>query len=101
MARFPLVLVVDKHTIGSYSDLRAALFRKYAPRNKKGRLTKKWPEDLQDRTTAKQLGVQENDIWIAAQAIQYNLVLITADHMRRLADVSETLDYPLQLARWK
>jgi len=61
----------------------------------------KWPEDLQERTTSKELGVQENDIWIAAQAIQYNLVLLTADYMRRLEEVSWVLTYPLQLATWK
>ncbi|MBW2143424.1 MAG: hypothetical protein JRG75_03380 [Deltaproteobacteria bacterium] len=61
----------------------------------------KWPEDLQERTTAKELGVQENDIWIAAQAIQYNLVLLTADYMKRLEEVSRILTYPLQLATWK
>ena len=59
------------------------------------------PEALQERTTAKELGVQENDIWIAAQAIQYNLVLLTADYMRRLEKVFRMLTYPLQLAVWK
>ncbi len=101
MAGFPLVLDMDKHTVEPYSDLRAALFENYSPKDRRGRMTAKWPEDLWERTTAKQLGVQENDIWIAAQAIQYNLVLITGDHMRRLEEVSRTLPYPLQLASWK
>ncbi len=95
------ILEVDKHTTSPYSDLRAALFENYSPREKRGRLKVKWPEDLQERTTAKELGVQENDIWIAAQAIQYNLVLLTADYMRRLEEVSRILTYPLQLATWK
>jgi len=56
---------------------------------------------LAPRTSAEELGIQENDLWIAAQAIQYNLVLITEDHMRRLQEVSTDLDYPLQLASWK
>jgi tRNA(fMet)-specific endonuclease VapC len=92
---------VDKHTIEPYSDLRATLFKEYSPRDKRGRLQTKWPEDLQERTSAKELGIQENDLWIAAQAIQYNLVLITGDHMSRLKEVSATLAYPLQLASWK
>jgi tRNA(fMet)-specific endonuclease VapC len=101
MARFPLILDVNKHTVEPYSDLRAALFKKYSPKDRRGRLKAKWPEDLRDRTSAKELGVQENDLWLAAQAIQYNLVLITDDHMSRLQEVSTALDYPLQLAAWK
>jgi len=101
MSKNSLLLDIDKHTIGPYSDLRAELFKKYSPRNRRGRLTVKWPEDLIERTSAKELGVQENDIWIAAQAIQYNLILVTEDHMYRLVEVSENLDYSLQIARWK
>ena len=94
-------LDVNKHTVEPYSNLRSALFTKYSPRKKRGRLKVKWPEDLQERTGAKKLGVQENDIWIAAQAVQYNLVLVTGDYMRRIKEVSTNLDYPLQLATWK
>jgi len=101
MAKFPLVLDIDRHTITPYSDLRSELFKKYSPKKQRGKLTAKWPEDLFDRTSAKELGVQENDIWIAAQAIQYNLILVTGDHMLRLAEVSHKLEYPLQIARWK
>ncbi len=100
MSEYPL-LEVDKHTVEPYSDLRAALFKKYSPKKRRGKLKVKWPEDLQERTTSKELGVQENDIWIAAQAIQYNLVLLTADYMRRLEEVSKPLTYSLQLATWK
>jgi tRNA(fMet)-specific endonuclease VapC len=101
MSKCPQVLDIDRHTIGPYSDLRAELFKKYSPRNRRGRLRVKWPEDLIERTSAKELGVQENDIWIAAQAIQYNLILVTDDYMQRLVEVSENLDYPLQIAIWK
>ena len=101
MSNHPLILDIDKHTIGPYSDLRAELFKKYSQRDRRGRLTVKWPEDLIERTSAKELGIQENDIWIAAQAIQYNLILVTDDSMQRLVEVSENLDYPLRIARWK
>jgi tRNA(fMet)-specific endonuclease VapC len=94
-------LEVNKHTVEPYSNLRSALFKKYSPRIKRGRLKIKWPEDLRERTSAKELGVQENDIWIAAQAVQYNLLLVSGDYMRRLQEVATDLDYPLQLASWK
>ena len=94
-------LDVNKHTVEPYSNLRSALFTKYSPRNKRGRLRIKWPEDLHERTSAKELGIQENDIWIAAQAVQYNLMLVSGDYMRRIQEVSISLEYPLQLASWK
>jgi tRNA(fMet)-specific endonuclease VapC len=101
MGKFPLVLNIDKHTIEHYSDLRAALFKSYSPKNGLNRLKQKRPENLQERTRAKELGIQENDLWIAAQAIQYNLLLVTNDRMKRLQEVSAGLKYPLQLASWK
>jgi tRNA(fMet)-specific endonuclease VapC len=101
MSKCPLILDIDKHTIDPYSDLRAELFKNYSPRKRRGRLTVKWLEDLVERTSAKELGIQENDIWIAAQAIQYNLVLVTEDHMSRLAEVSSSLSNPLQIAKWR
>ena len=101
MLNHRFILDIDKHTTGPYSDLRAELFKTFSPRDRRKRLTVKWPEALIERTSAKEIGVQENDIWIAAQAIQYNLILVTGDHMLRLAEVSHKLEYPLQIARWK
>jgi tRNA(fMet)-specific endonuclease VapC len=101
LSKFTQILDVDKHTIYPYSDLRSELFKKYSPRDRKGRPKAKRPEALVDRTSARELGVQENDIWIASQAIQYNLMLVTDDYMQRLVEVSENLDYPLRIARWK
>jgi predicted nucleic acid-binding protein len=101
MAKFFEILDLDKHTVAPYSDLRAELFKKYSPRNQKGRLTAKRPENLFDRTSAKELGVQENDIWLVSQAIQYNLILVTDDRMSRLGEVSNSLSEPLQIAKWK
>ncbi|MBW2119533.1 MAG: PIN domain-containing protein [Deltaproteobacteria bacterium] len=57
MSKHPFILDIDKHTIGPYSDLRAELFKKFSPRDRRGRLTVKWPEDLIDRTSAKELGI--------------------------------------------
>ena len=100
--KYKEVLEIDKHTTLPYSDLRAELFKTYSPRNRKGRLTKKWPEDLFERTSAKELhGAQENDIWLAALAIQYNLVLVTEDRMTPIMEVSKSLSDPLQIAKWR
>lgn len=102
MAKYPEVLEPDKHTIVPYSDLRAELFRTYALLDRRGRLTKKWPEDLFERTSAKELhGTQENDIWVASLAIQYNLILVTEDRMTPLLEVSQSLPDPLQIMKWR
>ena len=101
LSKFTHILDVDKHTIYPYSDLRSELFKKYSPRDRKGRPKANRPEDLVDRTSSRELGVQENDIWIASQAIQYNLILVTEDRMARLAEVSQALADPLRITKWK
>lgn len=102
MSKFSEVLSPDRHTIAPYSDVRSELFKAHAPRNRKGRLTKKWPEDLFERTSAKELhGVQENDIWIAALAIQYNLMLVTDDRMAPILKASQNLPDPLRIEKWR
>lgn len=87
--RLPITLSVDKHTRTAYGSLRARLFEKYGPagRRKKGLR----PDELIDPTSALALGIQENDLWIAAQAIEHNLVLVTHDRMSRLRQVAEEL----------
>lgn len=83
---------VDRHTAGVYAPIRGRLFELYAPRDRKGRLTTKQPEDLLDRTTGKELGIQENDLWIVSVAVQYDLCFLTGDKkMRRILDVAKDI----------
>jgi predicted nucleic acid-binding protein len=66
------------------------MFQRFAPagRRRKGRR----PEELLDPATSRELGIQENDLWIAAQALQYNYVLVSHDqHMSRIREVSTEL----------
>lgn len=102
MSKYLEVLEPDKHTVDPYSDLRAELFKAYAPRDRKGRLTKKWVVDLFEHTSDKELhGSQENDIWVASLAIQYNLILITEDRMVPIVKVSRCLPDPLRIQKWR
>ncbi len=83
-ADFPKPLPVSRHTADPYGQIRAILFRKCSPKRKRGRPV---PEELIDPTTGKELGVQENDIWLVAQAQEHNLVLVTHDKkMKRIKD---------------
>ena len=84
---FPLSLPITKSTAICYSELRALLFGKYPPRGKKQRR----PEQCFDPITSHELGIDENDLWIASQAYERNLVLVTNDRMARIRDVAGRL----------
>ena len=83
----PHIADIDKHTATRYGKLRSLLFKRLGPKSRR----QKWPEQLTDPTTAKQLGIQENDVWIAAQALQFNLVLVSNDKMQHLKQVASDL----------
>ena len=86
------VLHTDKHTGYYYGSIRAALFKQYAPRDARNKIRKGTrAEDLTDRTTSKTLGIQENDLWIAALAVEYNIVLVTRDKMSRILEAAKDL----------
>jgi len=85
---FPYALGIDRHTRVYYGTLKAELFRKFPPLNKH----ENHPERCIDRVTGAELGIDENDLWIAAQAMQYNLILVTNDEMERIRKVEEALD---------
>lgn len=87
--RLPVTLSVDKHTRTYYGSLRARLFERYAPAGRRRKGLR--PEELIDPTTARELGIQENDLWIASQALEHNLVLATNDRLARLRDVAQEL----------
>ena len=83
---------VDRHTAEIYGKIRGDLFEKFAPRVRRVRRTARRVEDLVERTTGKELGIQENDLWILSTAKQHNLILVTRDRMRRLVDVARYSD---------
>ncbi len=89
---FPYRLDVNPKTCDHYGNLRARLLRKFLRKNRHSP-----PEEWIDEFTAKELGVKENDIWIAAHAIQHNLILVTNDaHM----DLIRQAAAELQLEDW-
>src|SRR6478609_5227668 len=65
----PDVLELSKDAVEAYGELRMRLFNKYAPVDK--RKQTKRPEQLIDPATAKELQIQENDLWLCAQAIAH------------------------------
>jgi len=79
----PIILPIDKRVSDVYGELRASLFEKYIRKGKNKR-----PEQLIDPVTATEIGIDENDLWITAQAITYNLTLITNDKMQRIFSIT-------------
>ena len=83
----PLHLGIDDDTVEPYSLVRTELWRKY------GGKKKKVPEDLFEKVTGKQLGIDERDLLIASVAIQYGLVLVTADaKMKPIIETARELE---------
>jgi tRNA(fMet)-specific endonuclease VapC len=84
-------LDVDHHVADTYAALRAELFRRYAPKSKRGLPKQKRPEGLLDPTTGRELGIQENDLWILSTAVTRRLALATMDDMTRLFEVAHAV----------
>ena len=84
----------EEKAVSLWPTIRAGVFEKYAPNVKRRRGLR--PEQLIDPVTSQELGIQENDLWIAAQALEYNLVWVTNDKMERIRDVCEEL----QIENW-
>jgi predicted nucleic acid-binding protein len=76
-------LPIDRHVSDAYGELRSSLFEKYIRKGKNKR-----PEQLTDPVTATEIGIDENDLWIVAQAVTHNLTLVTNDKMRRIFSVT-------------
>lgn len=61
--------VVDEGTSDIYGRLKANVISYFGPKDKSKR----------SRVTITQLGISDNDLWIAATAIQHGLTVVSAD----------------------
>ena len=90
---FTMVKDIGKESVPHYATIRASLFRTFASQDAKGKIKKSNPEALVDKTTARELGIQENDLWMVAIAVEYNMTLVSEDKMRRLKQVYPALKF--------
>lgn len=90
-ARKYAVLDITHHTSDAYAELKAKIAVKYlASPLRKDR--PKFIEDWIDRATGKALGIDENDLWMCAQAKERDLVLTTTDgKIQRIRDADSHL----------
>lgn len=79
-ASYPLA-EVGRHTAEAYGEVKARVAEHYLDLSRR---PPRWLENWQDRASAQTLQVDENDLWIVAQAIERDYLLVTSD--QRLAD---------------
>ena len=80
-------LGIGPHTASVYAEVKAKVAHKYLPKalRKEGR--PKYVEEWKDKVTGQKLGVDENDLWMCAQAKERGLVFVTADKpIQRISD---------------
>lgn len=70
-------LDITHHTSEAYVELKSTLARHVI--RKPGKKMAKWIEDWVETGSGKRLHIDENDLWIAAQAKERDLTLITCD----------------------
>ena len=72
------IFSIDQITARTYGTLKAAILAHVGPKEKR----------KQRHTALHQLGFSENDLWIAAIALQYQLTLVSTDRdFARMQDV--------------
>ncbi|MBX3387205.1 MAG: hypothetical protein KF768_11595 [Phycisphaeraceae bacterium] len=96
--KLPDTFELSSDATGAYGELRTRLFNKYAPGDK--RKPKMRPEQLVDPATAKELQIQENDLWLCAQAMAHGMVLVTNDRMAQIRDVAAGMSPALFVQNW-
>ncbi len=99
MGRYKVV-PIDHHTAQTYGEIRATIFKAYAPRDRRNKISSKYVEDLRERTSGKELGIQENDLWIVSVAVRYNLLFLTADGRGGMRKIIEAANYAHRTEYW-
>ena len=104
VARFEQ-LPFDENAVRPYSIVRAELWKMHG--TKKGKrfsYVEKHPEQLCEKVTGRELGIDEPDLIIASIAIAQNLVLVTGDAATGMTRVKEAAEkvfqndlFPIQL----
>jgi len=87
MRAYKNIREIGVNTTKHYSDISSKLFLKYGRKDKRGIISEKYPESLVDRTTSRELGIQENDLWMALLAVERNMKFVTEDKMRHIKEV--------------
>jgi predicted nucleic acid-binding protein len=100
-------LPFDENCVQPYSVVRAELWRMHGTTRQRGKrfvYDEKHPEQLCEKVTGTELGIDEPDLIIASVAIAQNLVLVTNDTKAGMSRVKEAAEkvyregsFPIQL----
>jgi len=85
----PIVLIVDRHVGREYGRIKARCFEQFGPREKRGKKLRL--SQLTDPISGEELGVDENDLWMVAQAVTRNMTLVSNDKLKRIRGVVDDL----------
>jgi predicted nucleic acid-binding protein len=87
-------LPFDRHCVTPYALVRAEIWRTYATRksNKTHLHKERRPEDLIDKVTGTELGIDEPDLLIASVAMAHNFILVTNDQNAGMERVKQAAD---------
>ena len=92
IARFEQV-PFDEFCVEPYAIVRAELWKMHGtPVGKRSKFTEKHPEELTDKVTGKELGIDEPDLIIASIAMPQNLILVTSDARSGMIRVKEAAE---------
>ncbi len=94
----PVSLDMTPHVAEQYGQMRAWLFNTCGPNANKTK--PKRAEQLVFPSTGQELGIDENDLWIAAQAMTHNLVLVTHDRRGNFGKVLQQFAASLRVEDW-
>jgi predicted nucleic acid-binding protein len=94
-----------EHCVLPYATVRAEIWRSHGtPKSRHGTHKERRPEELLDKITGAELGIDEPDLMIASIALAQNLVLVTDDRNAGMARVKQAADavfqkglFPIQL----
>jgi predicted nucleic acid-binding protein len=100
-------LPFDENCVPPYSIVRAELWRMHGTTRQRGKrfvYEEKQPEQLCEKVTGTELGIDEPDLIIASVAMAQNLVLVTNDKAAGMSRVKEAAEkvyrdglFPIQL----
>ena len=82
----PLILPIDEHVAEVFGALKAEIFENKSVRTMRSNSGRAIL--FKNPIPAKDIGVHENDLWLVAQALAYNLVLITSDRMHTIFELA-------------
>jgi predicted nucleic acid-binding protein len=92
-------LPITHHTAERYGAIRAEIFRRYSPAG--GRKVRRLHQlDLPDDVEKYGQQIQENDIWLASQAIERNVVFVSHDKMAVIVECAKVCGLELRKQDW-